>query len=161
MSVATVLLRNKADIPYEDELKIAVLYAALDLHSVYDSRSLTKELDNVTKKGKVPVPITEITSMVNESWQQQKIKQGCKDDLLEVGTNWKDFYWPMEKRSSSETKNPSPPVQQDSTCPSWFQAFNERSVKTAAEIREEFKGLQNDMKEMKSDVDILKGKINT
>ena len=79
---------------------------------MYDSQSLTKAIYEVTKKGKAPVPITEIASKVNQIWRP--IKQGCKNDVLEVGDNWKDFYWPTERLSllpcDEEKSIQSPPT---------------------------------------------------
>ena len=44
--------------------------------------------------------------MVNEAWEDIGIKQKSKTDIVEIGTNWKSYYWPSEK-TQGETKKDS------------------------------------------------------
>ena len=34
--------------------------------------------------------------MVNEAWAEMDIKQKSKTDIVEIGNNWKGYYWPSE-----------------------------------------------------------------
>ena len=36
-------------------------------------------------------------SLVNEAWTEMDIKQKSKTDIVEIGRNWKSYYWPSEK----------------------------------------------------------------
>ena len=40
--------------------------------------------------------LKQICSKVNEKWKREKVKQKSKIDLVEVGQNWKNFYWPSK-----------------------------------------------------------------
>ena len=42
-------------------------------------------------------------SLVNEAWADIGIKQKSKTDIVEIGTNWKSYYWPSQK-TQGETK---------------------------------------------------------
>lgn len=43
-------------------------------------------------------------SKINESWEKKKIKQRCKLDCVEVGDNWKTFFWPNKPDKNNKIK---------------------------------------------------------
>ena len=45
-------------------------------------------------------------SLVNEAWEEMGIKQKSKTDIVEIGTNWKSYYWPSQK-TQGETEEDS------------------------------------------------------
>ena len=82
--------------------KIFVLYATLEMHTSSDENSLTKELFKVTEEGGKPIPICDLAEEINNSWKARMIEGRmvhpniCKDDMVKVQGNWKDFTWPTE-----------------------------------------------------------------
>ena len=82
--------------------KIFILYATPEMHTSSDDNSLTKELYKVTEKGRKPMSILELAEEINNSWRE-RMKEGnmqvpvvCKDDMIKVERNWKDFACPEE-----------------------------------------------------------------
>eukprot|EP00092_Neocalanus_flemingeri_P023795 GFUD01025817.1.p1 GENE.GFUD01025817.1~~GFUD01025817.1.p1 ORF type:complete len:334 (-),score=57.25 GFUD01025817.1:6-1007(-) len=95
----TVKLRHREKISIPDLMKIAVIQGTCELHTARDAQSFTQELYEVVRKEGGKIPILEITSKVNKSWFDQKIRtQCCKDDILRVGDSWTDFMWPGEEK---------------------------------------------------------------
>ena len=41
---------------------------------------------------------------INKIWEERKIKQRCKLDCVEVGDNWKSFFWPHNPKDSGKIK---------------------------------------------------------
>ena len=92
--------------------RIGIVFGTSELHAARDHHSFTEMMDNVLRKNALSLPFTELSryklkidkqihkiwfnSKVNESWSQRKIKQKSKTDVVEVGDNWKKFYWPSK-----------------------------------------------------------------
>ena len=51
-------------------------------------------LNTVVRSGHLSLPFLEISRKVNENWSEQNIQQKSKVDYVEIGDNWKNFYWP-------------------------------------------------------------------
>ena len=120
-------------VPHDYLSRIAILYGTSELHQARDSHSFTCELCQLVKGRRTPLCIMDIPgwlilvilctflltfcSKINESWEKKKIKQRCKLDCVEVGDNWRTFFWPNKpgknnkiKRISSIFEDPQPEV---------------------------------------------------
>ena len=53
-------------------------------------------MDKVLRQNFLHLPFGEISRKVNENWDNEGIKQKSKVDYVEVGNNWKNFYWPSK-----------------------------------------------------------------
>ena len=69
--------------------------------------------------------------MVNEAWADMGIKQKSKTDIVEIGKNWKSYYWPSEK-IQVDTRNNS--VDEDLFDQQRFSTGNKSSLTLMEEI---------------------------
>ena len=86
--------RPAKPIPDEDLHRIAIFYGTSDLHVARDHHSFTCMLNTVVRSAHLSLPFLEISRKVNENWSEQNIQQKSKVDYVEIGDNWKNFYWP-------------------------------------------------------------------
>jgi len=143
-----VKLKEKEAISQKDQEKIVVLYGSLDGHSTLDARSFTKELFKVTQKGNISIPILDLASKVNESWKETD--QRCKADLVQVGDNWKYFYWPSNIKAEGRRKR-----KLDQTM------LEKASEPNTNSISEDLRQIKEDIASLKSDVETLKTQKTT
>eukprot|EP00092_Neocalanus_flemingeri_P014903 GFUD01016095.1.p1 GENE.GFUD01016095.1~~GFUD01016095.1.p1 ORF type:complete len:561 (-),score=139.18 GFUD01016095.1:3-1559(-) len=99
-----VHVEHLSAIPHEYLSRLAVLYGTSELHQARDSHSFTCQLCQLVKSRRTPLCIVDIPGKVNEIWEKKKIKQRCKLDCVEVGDNWKSFYWPTKPSHSRKIK---------------------------------------------------------
>eukprot|EP00092_Neocalanus_flemingeri_P007908 GFUD01008534.1.p1 GENE.GFUD01008534.1~~GFUD01008534.1.p1 ORF type:complete len:835 (+),score=179.70 GFUD01008534.1:45-2549(+) len=96
-SIRKVKLRPQEPIPDCHLHQIAIFHGTSEMHVARDYQSFTVELDTVLRSNNLYLPFLEIPSKVNKNWNQRNVRQRSKVDAVEVGDNWKTFYWPSPK----------------------------------------------------------------
>jgi len=157
-----VKLRNQLPISAANEEKICVLYGSLDGHVIYDHRSFTKELYKVTNKGKTNINILHLARKVNNSWKCTD--QRCKVDIVEVGDNWENYFWPSAENDHEETQEIE--ENKDLTLPTGVgremplqdvykemrKEMNERDEKMRKEMKERDEKTQKRFEELEEEI---------
>ena len=75
--------------------KIATIQASCKTLPSYDMMSFTNELLSVYNRHKGHIPIDKMDELVNNSWYERGIDQLCQMEIVRVGDNWKNLYWPI------------------------------------------------------------------
>ena len=110
--------------PIEDSKlpRVGIIYGTSELHGAHDYHSFTEMLERLVRENQLSLQFTQISryipcisemttqnvcpSLVNEAWADMGIKQKSKTDIVEIGRNWKSYYWPVEK-TKEETRDDS------------------------------------------------------
>ena len=82
--------------------RVAVLYGTSELHPARDSCSFTTQLCGAARVARGGTArLLDLPARVNQAWQQIGIRQRCKLDCVEIGENWRGFYWPAPLQQST------------------------------------------------------------
>lgn len=76
-------------------LRIATIQGSCKTLPAYDINSFTKELFIVLNQHNGRILIEKMDEIVNNSWYIKGINQLCQMEIIKVGNNWKDLYWPI------------------------------------------------------------------
>ena len=74
---------------------MATFYSTYEGNCSSDFDSLSKELYKVYQDVNHRIPILKLAELVNDSWQDRNVNQYCTEDLVKVGGNWKNEFWPL------------------------------------------------------------------
>ena len=82
-------------LPQDNWPKMATIYSTCDSQASYDENSFSKELWKVYQEQDHHIPITKVAKLVNDSWGNRMVNQVCTMEIINIGDNWKNKYWPV------------------------------------------------------------------